>query len=572
MSFAKAQLQTCIKKHNACKPRHLAREVPSRVLEIKGSVAAPVVRLIETRGITGANWTQYAILSYCWGGPQSVTLRDDTHRSLLQGIDLTQLGKTIQDAIKVCNAVGIQYLWVDALCIKQDSPSDKDHEISRMGSYFKHSLVTICAASARRSTDGFLHSEERDAYSYGPLSVQFQEQPLKPPGRLFRVFGDRSYEHPFAPYNRRLYSEKVYKEHTQGGTSVVQLFKLKEKLPREPISERAWTFQEVFLSPRLLIFTSRQLYWCCCKLYIACGGPHSRGMGALEELVPNCPQDEGGCVCGVSVQRRLQAPESAHGIFNLSQRDSSSTDELWEICVSNFSGRALTFESDKLAAFSAAVSHFHHLFGSRWPDVQYIAGLWYTKKSPRSFLRQLLWSSDSPTTARRPEKFRAPTWSWAAIDGQVAHFDRFTEYTVYPNATLTVDLVMSFPVSTSVPFGAIKWARLRVRGKIQRAPSDVAKGIRHAFEGQASQTDWNISLDTVADERFSVDDTRLFLLEVIPHTAFAPSPIGLVLYIIDKSKDAIQGYRRLGLFCYSEKTSVARALFNTCPERQIDII
>jgi len=67
----------------------------------------------------------------------------------------------------------------------------------------------------------------------------------------------------------------------------------------------------------------------------------------------------------------------------------------------------------------------------------------------------------------------------------------------------------------------------------------MAKSIRHAFEGQASQTDWNTSLNTVGDERFSVDETRLFFLAVIPYTASAPSPIGLVLYMIDKSKGGI---------------------------------
>lgn len=66
------------------------------------------------------------------------------------------LPKTIQDAIKVTQKLGLRYLWVDAFCIVQDSPKDLAKEIDAMGTTYNQATITIAAIGAASVEDGFL--------------------------------------------------------------------------------------------------------------------------------------------------------------------------------------------------------------------------------------------------------------------------------------------------------------------------------------------------------------------------------------------------------------------------------
>ena len=64
----------------------------------------------------------YVALSYCWGGDQAVKTTKATLEKHKTGIPIYSLPATIRDAITVTRRVGIGFLWVDSLCIIQDSP------------------------------------------------------------------------------------------------------------------------------------------------------------------------------------------------------------------------------------------------------------------------------------------------------------------------------------------------------------------------------------------------------------------------------------------------------------------
>jgi hypothetical protein len=66
------------------------------------------------------------------------------------------LPQRIQDAVKITRKLGIQYLWLDALCIIQGDTLDKTLEINGMGAIYKNATVTIAAASCDSVYDGFL--------------------------------------------------------------------------------------------------------------------------------------------------------------------------------------------------------------------------------------------------------------------------------------------------------------------------------------------------------------------------------------------------------------------------------
>lgn len=100
---------------------------------------------------------EYIALSYCWGGPQKIlTTKMNRAAHIEQGIELARLPLTIAQAAQITARLGIQYLWVDALCIVQDDDATKAAEIERMGDIYSNATAVLLAgAQARTADDGF---------------------------------------------------------------------------------------------------------------------------------------------------------------------------------------------------------------------------------------------------------------------------------------------------------------------------------------------------------------------------------------------------------------------------------
>jgi Heterokaryon incompatibility protein (HET) len=75
---------------------------------------------------------RYAALSYRWGKDVSFTTTKATLDSRKTSMALSDMPKLFQDAIQVLRCLNIKYLWIDALCIIQDSKEDWERESSRM--------------------------------------------------------------------------------------------------------------------------------------------------------------------------------------------------------------------------------------------------------------------------------------------------------------------------------------------------------------------------------------------------------------------------------------------------------
>jgi hypothetical protein len=73
---------------------------------------------------------QYLTLSYYRGKAGNFTTSSENHKSLLEKIPEENLPRTIREAIAVTKALGQTYLWIDAICIIQDSTEDKLREIT----------------------------------------------------------------------------------------------------------------------------------------------------------------------------------------------------------------------------------------------------------------------------------------------------------------------------------------------------------------------------------------------------------------------------------------------------------
>jgi hypothetical protein len=203
--------------------------LPTRLLDI-GETGTPNPRLVSTSKETGP--ISYCALSYCWGAlPQLTTTKSTFQQYSLQGIPLQELTKVFTDAIEVCHTFGIRHLWIDALCIIQDDPSDWERETTMMHRVYRNSYFTICALSSDSTHISFLQRKQH-RLDLNFLSLLDSEIS----GKLTLEFQGLAHER-FAPY---VYRYNLFEDTTW--------------------STRGWTFQEDEMSKTALYFTNSQLF------------------------------------------------------------------------------------------------------------------------------------------------------------------------------------------------------------------------------------------------------------------------------------------------------------------------
>jgi hypothetical protein len=93
-------------------------------------------------------------LSHCWGSAQLITTTANTIKQRIAGIPLEDLPQTFKDAVSLTRNLGIRYLWIDSLCIKQLDEEDWETEARKMGSVYSHSYLNIAATSSAEGRGG----------------------------------------------------------------------------------------------------------------------------------------------------------------------------------------------------------------------------------------------------------------------------------------------------------------------------------------------------------------------------------------------------------------------------------
>lgn len=305
-------------QHPDC-PQREAKPLPTRVIDV-GEERNSSVRLLET----GHSLGEYVALSYCWGSDQpGKTIRSNLN-GRLTNLDERILSKTIQDALKVTRALNMRYLWVDAICILQDSDQDKNHELANMCNIYRNSAVTVFATSASNSQEGFLH-------------------PRKPPNPATLI--------PFWNVDGELGTVSLRMEGWYDDDE-------------EPINRRGWTFQERFLSPRSLFYASHTLQYQCQRGTVNLGGSINIPASFGDLRLPSTCSD-----------LRLQPKSEATDMQELGR--------MWAYIVSGYSARKLSNIEDKLTAFAGVAEALEPLFLGL-----YISGLWTGETLPRTLLWQ----------------------------------------------------------------------------------------------------------------------------------------------------------------------------------------
>lgn len=398
----------------------------------------------------------FVALSYCWGGPQTFATTTQTIETMQEGFKKSYLPQTLQDAVTVTSGLGLKYLWIDSLCIIQDSDEDKLNELPNMGTYYGNAYFTLIAATGK-CTDGFL--AQKETCKAHPQSASFRNMLVRP----FLCINEREKLHSHFYFFRQ---ETLY------------------DLSKEPVSKRAWTFQERVLSPRVLMYGQRVL-WQCNSVHMSNGGcddwveqPWNKGIRQMQSLLSRAKK----------LDDAIDTPDDLeHTIAT-----SNELYEIWYAAVREFSRRSLSFEKDKLPAISALANKFQTISGD-----QYLAGLWQN-----DMLRGLLWSAYPTVTLVKPPRWRAPSWSWASVNNPII-------YRRLPGPTgIALAEIISCsvtPAFATASYGEVENASLQINGPVMMPDRAFTKTIMKR-DNQVTHDDMRAVMMDMAI--FKEDDTN----------------------------------------------------------------
>jgi hypothetical protein len=139
-------LEDCSTEHVGCSFGG-QEQLPTRVIDVGlSSPGRPKPKLWLPHGVAA----RYAALSHCWGPPSASNpgFKTESHNydKVQAGIAFESLPALFQDAVVATRNLGIQYLWIDSICIIQDSKEDWEAESAKMGSIYRNAHVTIVAS------------------------------------------------------------------------------------------------------------------------------------------------------------------------------------------------------------------------------------------------------------------------------------------------------------------------------------------------------------------------------------------------------------------------------------------
>ncbi|KAI9148027.1 HET-domain-containing protein [Paramyrothecium foliicola] len=373
---------------------------PKRLLQLQGN-SSVLLREFDSSEKPG----RYATLSYCWGDAekQILTTSDKLPVFTREGIEPSSFPLTIRDAIQVVQRLGINLIWIDALCIVQDDDADKAREIPRMGEIFRNSDLTISAATSRSVDEGFLDNNEI-----------WSGQNLAPVWLPWRGGSDND-------------DNNEARDDTMETSRIGLYHNLMTALRiHDAIDDRAWTFQETLLSRRLLTFSAQGVhYTCLCSKdpSLRCNGGNPTAISGLKSPLLLSPGEK-------------QIPKGCG----------------WDDVVAEYSARSMSVSADKLPALSAVAP----MYGT---SDDWLAGLWRSRLPA-----DLLWKpARGHLRATRQIEWRAPTWSWMSLDGPVQMKDKHLKW-LDDAVEVEVTEAAITPLHDFHRFGRIKDASLKLTG------------------------------------------------------------------------------------------------------------
>ncbi|KAK1241336.1 hypothetical protein MKX08_001310 [Trichoderma sp. CBMAI-0020] len=409
--------------------------LPTRLIDV-GAKNSTKLRLIISKDDedvgqeTDPVKKRYLALSYCWGSKREsekqLKTTADSLKQRLSQIDINEMPQTVADAVRACRALGIRYLWVDALCIIQGDYDDWARESLQMSKVYSSSFLTLCNLQGSSCSGGFLRTKS----SRPTLKVNFRS---KLDASISGVIHIRMQD----PAVLRPKSQR----HSLLGTSGRQAL---YHMQHSSWNTRGWTFQEALLSPRAVFFENQIFSYASGEEHVFADGFRYLGEPFLSSS-------------------RLTPDDPMRG---------------WYGSMQDYSRRRLTYETDKFPAISALAK----FFSEENPGQEYLAGLWKS-----DLQRGLLWTSSSKRKVqhvlepcsqgyrlqRVSQEYIAPSWSWAGQPDPVRWIGNITstefeDGVFFPEYTLLHAEVVA--ADKSNPYGRVTSAYLELDAKLFQVP------------------------------------------------------------------------------------------------------
>ncbi|KAH7163396.1 heterokaryon incompatibility protein-domain-containing protein [Dactylonectria estremocensis] len=310
----KSWMSACEKGHKECRTPTEGL-LPKRVVQIiAGSkLGSCRVRLFEPGPSRRA---PYICLSHCWGKQQILTTKGLNLEQHMREIPRDKLSATFQDAIEFSCRLGVEFLWIDSLCIIQDSAADWEQEAVKMASYYSNADLTIAASAAVDGSVGLFPARPKT-----DEAVELHGKDKQ--GRPYQLVTRTAIDHPFDVEE--------------------------DEFGHFPLTKRGWVFQEHILSRRFLHFGARELVWeCHSRTHCQCG------------MIPVAPRSDH------ATNQVLSAAK-----YGLQTTDVRKRRQLWYENVESMMNLDFTYVTDRLAATAGVATLLAKGYKGR-----YLAGLW----------------------------------------------------------------------------------------------------------------------------------------------------------------------------------------------------
>lgn len=444
----------------------------------------PKVRLVHGEWLSKRDKQEnpyYVTLSHCWGRAKIFKLTKEKYYDCLGGIRLDDLPMTFQDAMKFAARIDqVRYIWIDSLCIVQDDDQDWLQESSHMADIYSNAFLNIAATAARNSFEGlhpgrgprWLWNDEIDLNVVGMPGISSGTPSGKPSEKL--------HDKPSSTIRRCTITDVSFWD---------------DYVDRAPLNTRGWVLQERSMSPRQVNFCSGQVTWECRE-----GRKSERQPEGLPQF--NSRAQEFVHVSAIQSFPLNGASGEMKSDHNLAFTLEGSYNS-WKHIVERYTRAKLTMPKDKLIALSGIAQRMHaginrtpysrqfydpQCFNPKQYKQRYLAGMW-----EYNLQYQLLWSVEPRWDARhqrflypstRPRQYRAPSWSWAAVD--VDHGIKYGEISGHEPLFEVIDVKVS-PEDGGL-FGTVECGLLVIGSNLQ--PKEIE--LQKSTENGGTTYSWRI--------------------------------------------------------------------------------
>lgn len=235
-------LMKCLWSHSECRKAQQLNWFPKRLLYLEntgGPFTEMRVILTDEHHPSGP----YIALSHCWGVAQPLRSLTENIAAFQKHIDSAHLSAVFRDCVTSAKQFGVNYIWIDSLCIIQDDRADWNAHAQQMDKIYENAIIVIAAVSSENGSVPFLGPKapnKRHLITSHPVELSALPETL---GSL----------------RARCYGEDADLTALKG-----------------PLRHRAWAWQEHVLSTRIIHFTESQCIWECLQ------ARGSEMMGSME--------------------------------------------------------------------------------------------------------------------------------------------------------------------------------------------------------------------------------------------------------------------------------------------------